>query len=660
MSITTPITELKIDVPPAELVDVGLFQTDKNNPNKLSRRKFEALKKSIQKFGFVVPVITNKDLVVADGEHRLLAAKTLGIKQVTTIRLPLSEVDRRLVRQVMNKLRGEHDLYLDAEEYYRIVCENQRDSLKALLLETDSRIDNLLKLREPAVFSDDELKQLVQGFESKIENNTLDRVDCGNGELLTLKCNIEFSTKATITERTLAVCDAFGLGVDETKRFVIYDNFTVDFRSGNLIYITGDSGGGKSLLLKAFQNFFGTQAITLNDLVVDPEETLIEGVGKDIKDAIEILSLCGLNDAFLFLRKYKELSDGQKYRYKLAKLVDCKEKNVWLIDEFCACLDRVMAKVVSFSLQKLARKLGKTVVVATTHDDILEDFGPNVVIRKGFEGEVTVEKPNSVPERCSLLSFLSVQEGSFEDYEKLKRYHYKNSNEKKSSKLRIQNCYKLTYKNSVIGVIVYSNSYLNLKPRNMVFGDRYLFTPGDLHKAKLINEEIARISRVIIHPKFRGIGLGEFLVKQTMPNVNAKVVEVLAVMAKYNPFFEKAGMVKVEYTKQKTSIDQKIDTFLKERNFDFKLSKSKTYCKDYFNTLNTEDKQTLIGYLKEFIEQPFIKTKEVTPELLTKTQHTNGNYLYWINATKLETKTTHPSSLVPQPTTEICLVEVCK
>ncbi len=635
MSTMTPTTELEIFIPAPELVNVDLLNLDNSNPNKLGKRKFEALKKSIQRFGFVVPIITNKDLLVADGEHRLKAAQALGLKQVTVVRLPISEVDRRLIRQVMNKLRGEHDILLDAEEYYRIICEDQRDLLKSLLNETDLRIDNLLKLRESPIFSDEDLKRLAQGFESKVESNTLDAAYELPGEILTLKCNVEFSTKAEVTPRTLAVCEAFGLGVDEEKRFVVYDNFSLDFRRGDLIYVTGDSGGGKSSLLHAFKNFFGQEAITLEDLQVNPEETLIEGVGNDVKEAIEILSLCGLNDAFLFLRKYKELSDGQKYRYRLAKLVNCREKNVWLADEFCACLDRTMAKVVAFSLQKLARKLGKTVVVATTHEDLLEDFQPDIAVRKGFEGEVREDRHTFERKQCSLLSEVHLEKGSFEDYEKLKRFHYRNTSEKGKGHLRIRSCFKLVFGGNVIGIIVYSNSYLNLKPRNMTFGDRYLFTPGDLHKARLINDEIARISRVIIHPKFRGIGLGEYLVKQTLSLANAKVVEVLAVMAKYNPFFERAGMVRVNYHKDETAIDKKINTFLKDHNFDFQLAKSKTYCNQYFTRLNAENKQTLACYLKGFIEQPFIKIKLVTPELLSKTTHQEANYLYWINQDNL-------------------------
>lgn len=628
----------EVEVPSAELVDVDKLRLDGQNPNVQSKRQFKALKESIKRFGFVVPIVTNKDLLVADGEHRLNAAKALGMKQVSVVRLPVEDVDRRLIRQVMNKIRGEHDLFLDAEEYYHIASEGSRDLLKSLLNESDLRIENLLKLREPFLPSDDdELKRLAEEFASKVESNQLDKEweRKHEGEPLSLKCHVEFSTKAEVTERTLAVCEAFGLGVDEAKRFVVFDDFSIEFRRGDLIYVTGDSGGGKTSLLKAFENFFGEEAMALSDLQVDSEETLIEGVGKDVKEAIEILSLCGLNDAFLFLRKFKELSDGQKYRYKLAKLVDRKDKAVWLVDEFCASLDRVMARVVAFLFQKVSRKLGKTVVVATAHDDLLEDFQPDIVVRKGFEGDVEVVRSTIEPKRCSICADVRVEKGSLEDYENLKRFHYRSKNEKESSSLRIKDCYKLLYGEGLIGVIVFSHSYLNLKPRNMVFGDRYVYTPGDLRKARLVNDEIARISRVIIHPKFRGIGLGEFLVKETLPKLHVKVVEVLAVMARYNPFFERAGMLRVDYQRNETAVDKKIKAFLEPRSFDFKFAKSKTYCRDFFSRLSDEDRKILVGYLTEFVQQPFVRVKSVTPELLGRALYSGNVYLYWVNSEEL-------------------------
>jgi ABC-type lipoprotein export system ATPase subunit/N-acetylglutamate synthase-like GNAT family acetyltransferase len=626
--------ELDLLVPPAELVDVVTLCVDGDNPNKMSVRRFEALKKSIKRYGFVVPIITNKDLLIADGEHRLKAAKELGFKQVSVVRLPVEDVDRRLLRQVMNKIRGEHDLFLDAEEYYRLVSEDSRDLLKQLVNETDLRIDNLLKLREPFEYRDDEFHVLAEQFASRVESNKLEEQEgrFSSGEPLTLRCHVEFSTKAEVTKRTLAVCEAFGLGVDEARHFVVFDDFQLKFNRGDLIYLTGDSDGGKSLLLCAFKNFFGEEAVSLDEVEVDPEETLIEGIGKDVTEAVKILSFCGLNDAFLFLRKFKELSEGQKYRYKLAKLMDRDDKRVWIVDEFCATLDRVMAKVIAFLVQKVARSLGKTVVVASTHSDFLADFQPDIVVKKGYERNVEVTEFSNRLERCTIYDDIQVKKGSIEDYRKLSRFHYRSKGHEEADGLRAKDCYRLLFKGELIGVIVYSYSYLNLKPRNMVFGQRYVFTPGDLHTANLINEEIARISRVVIHPKFRGIGLGAFLVKETLPKVDAKVVEVLAVMARYNPFFEKAGMVRVDYEIDQRSKEKQVRSYLEACNFDFDFVKSKSYCAKFFTRLDDQDKKKLLEYLADFARQPFIKSKKVSSDLLTKMFRSEITYLYFVNA----------------------------
>jgi ABC-type transport system involved in cytochrome c biogenesis ATPase subunit/GNAT superfamily N-acetyltransferase len=634
--------EPALKIPPAELVDVGKLCVDGQNPNVQSKRQFKALKESIKRYGFVVPIVTNRDLLVADGEHRLKAAKELGMKQVSVVRLPVDDVDRRLLRQVMNKIRGEHDLFLDAEEYYRLVSEGSRDLLKGLLNESDLRIDNLLRLREPFESSDEELRHIAYRFKTRVESNRLDRIWEGHHprENLSLKCHVEFSTKAEVTERTLAVCEAFGLGVDESRHFVVFEDFVLDFNRGDLICVTGDSGGGKSLLLRAFKKYFDEDAVCLDDLELDPEETLVEGVGKDVAEAIRILSLCGLNDAFLFLRKCKELSEGQKYRYKLAKLIDQEDKSIWIVDEFCATLDRVMARVIAFLLQKVARRMGKIVIVASTHSDFLDDFQPDILVMKGYERDVEVTEFSNRHERCTIYDDVQVKKGCIEDYYKLSRFHYKSKSHEESEGLRARDCFKLLFDGELIGVIVYCHSYLNLKPRNMVFGKRYVFTPGDLHKANLINEEIARISRVVIHPKFRGIGLGAYLVKETMPKVDAKVIEALAVMARYNPFFEKAGMARIDYTIDRRSKEKEVRGFLDSHDFDFDFVKSKTYCTKFFMRLSKEDKKVLVDYLTDFARQPFIKVKRISPELLTKLFSSEATYLYWINASNLSKDTT--------------------
>jgi len=58
----------------------------------------------------------------------------------------------------------------------------------------------------------------------------------------------------------------------------------------------------------------------------------------------------------------------------------------------------------------------------------------------------------------------------------------------------------------------------------------------------LVNKNIRCISRVIIEPRFRSLGLASQLVHQTMPKMNVPIIEAMAVMGLVNPFFEKAGM----------------------------------------------------------------------------------------------------------------------
>ena len=101
-----------IEVPQAELVDIGQLQLDGCNPKKMKKKQLTALRDAIIRWGFIVSIVTNRDLVVADGEQRLNVAKSLGMKEVLVIRLDIEDVDRRLL-QILNKLKGDHAKELD-------------------------------------------------------------------------------------------------------------------------------------------------------------------------------------------------------------------------------------------------------------------------------------------------------------------------------------------------------------------------------------------------------------------------------------------------------------------------------------------------------------------------------------------------------------------
>jgi len=111
----------------------------------MTDKQLARLRASMEKWGFIVPIVTNKDYLIADGEQRLTIAKQLGLKEVLVIRLPVDEVDRRILRQVLNKLRGEHDFMADAQEFLRIVEAGHEKDLKYLLQLSDNQLDKYLE-----------------------------------------------------------------------------------------------------------------------------------------------------------------------------------------------------------------------------------------------------------------------------------------------------------------------------------------------------------------------------------------------------------------------------------------------------------------------------------------------------------------------------------
>ena len=407
----------------------------------------------------------------------------------------------------------------------------------------------------------------------------------------TLTLNLKIAASPVeITDRVMAVSEAFGVGVDDKKEFTIFDNVQVKFNADDLLYITGDSGSGKSTFLKLFSSELQSKSlkrVNFADVQADDNEVIINSVGSSQEEAMALLSVVGLSEAFIMLRKYKELSEGQKYRYKLAKMI-AQNADVLLIDEFGATLDREMAKVLAYCIQKWARRNKKMVVVATTHKDLIEDFNPNVVVDKKF-GQITQVKYYSAkPRQFSLVSTMQILPAGKEDYDYLKCFHYL-----QGTPAAIKNRFKLTYNGETIGIIVYTLTFRALHLRNELF-------PEYKNNIKAVNSEILRIARIIIHPKFRGISLAQELVKQTLPQVNARVVECVAVMAKYNPFFEKAGMI-LAGKMELQPIQKKLLAFIEGAGGKVSLIHNKALCKGFLNGLNSSQLAELEKLLRQDI-----------------------------------------------------------
>lgn len=219
-----------------------------------------------------------------------------------------------------------------------------------------------------------------------------------------------FTTRVHRTDRILEIAEAFGLGLEE-REFVIFDHLELEVEQGDVVYITGQSGSGKSLLLKELERQMaaeGKRVVNLDRVELDDTKSLIDQIGEDTNDALRILSIAGLNDAYLYLRRPCELSDGQRYRFRLAKAIEIKAEVV-VADEFMAVLDRTAAKVIAYSVQKTARKAGMTVIVATTHTDMVADLQPSLFIEKRYREKLRIEKADEVKKRLEESGELTVE-----------------------------------------------------------------------------------------------------------------------------------------------------------------------------------------------------------------------------------------------------------
>jgi hypothetical protein len=133
------------------LEDIRLIQSDQSNPNVTTLRQQEQIWNSLQRYGWTYPILTNKDGVLVDGEQRAEICKQHEEFFAPVLRLPVTDVDRRMLRQILNKLKGKHNKELDAAEYMRIIEQGEKDGLKALLASVGERLPQELLEREFSV-----------------------------------------------------------------------------------------------------------------------------------------------------------------------------------------------------------------------------------------------------------------------------------------------------------------------------------------------------------------------------------------------------------------------------------------------------------------------------------------------------------------------------
>jgi len=178
--------------------------------------------------------------------------------------------------------------------------------------------------------------------------------------------NIIRESKPSKTFRVASIIGKFDLPSEHiVEQFTGNIDFDDEWQVGLII---GKSGTGKTTIAKELfpdayiTNFEYKQSSILDDM---PKN-------KSVEEITSAFNAVGFSSPPSWLKPYSALSNGQKMRVDLANAI-LSDQEMFVFDEFTSVVDRNVAQIGSFAMQKAIRKTEKKFIAVTCHFDV-EDW----------------------------------------------------------------------------------------------------------------------------------------------------------------------------------------------------------------------------------------------------------------------------------------------
>lgn len=329
---------------------------------------------------------------------------------------------------------------------------------------------------------------------------------------------------------------AFGLTpapLDPTTNRTPTDALMAQLDSARVALLTGPSGCGKSRLLAGIIQHTHRRTRVVDPALLPPHACAFDAIDAPPRRTLDALAAAGLAEPSLWLLPAGTLSVGERARLALARAIaHARPGDLIVCDEFASNLDRASAESLARTASRWVRRDGVTLLAAGAHEDLPALLAPDLLI-DARTAEPTAPPGPTTPD-------LSIEPGTIADYHALSHHHYLGS--RPATVRRILRCVRRTpHASWLVGVLVVSAPTLNASWRQQAWPGRYDRGPKR-ERAGRLNTELACISRVIVEPRSRGLGVAAQLVHAYLADPITSATEAVAMMGAFSPFFARAGM----------------------------------------------------------------------------------------------------------------------
>ena len=165
---------------------------------------------------------------------------------------------------------------------------------------------------------------------------------------------------------------------------------------------------------------------------------------------------------------------------------------------------------------------------------------------------------NDIPVRQRFL----LKAGTRSHYLELASVHYRDAHPAVID--RVIRAVTMHPPHDTVGVVVIAYPTLACAARNHALPGRFDLHNDRSRNARRVNAHMRTISRLIVDPRYRGLGLGSTLVQAAVEQSSTRFTEAIASMARLHPVFQRAGMTPREA--RPTRDDQRLTQQLSDIN----------------------------------------------------------------------------------------------